>query len=441
MKFSKKISVLAMCSLFFVVVAPFCAYAGLSECAQKVWDIDENGEALVEQEDLLMLVRYAFSFQGDSITNGAVGNNARKTPGIIRQHIEMLESDGILDIDGDGEFHAGSDCLLLIRYARGLRGSELTNDAVTPDAIRTTPEEIIAYIENIENYHLDIKPCAPRIFTDYAEIIWDIDDNGEALIIGQDALMILRYMVGFQNESITNGIIGANAGRTSAQIITYIEGLEQSGVLDIDGNGAVKAGSDGMLLMRYSLGFRGLELTDGAVGPNGSRTTPEEIIAYIEMGGLPDCTSIENLSLDPLAMATQSSDYGGNPDSDDARDGSRSSYNHTNRESQPWWQIDLGSLAYIEYINLYNRSSNPERLKNFKIFVSETPFKTPSGDDMTLENIENGNICSWTEFVPGVIDNNNPEDYNIGEYGRYVRIQLTGTNYLNITEVEIYGCK
>lgn len=51
--------------------------------------------------------------------------------------------------------------------------------------------------------------------------------------------------------------------------------------LDIDGNGEAKALSDGLLLIRYLFGFSGDALIGGAIGEGATRTSAEEIEAYI----------------------------------------------------------------------------------------------------------------------------------------------------------------
>lgn len=51
--------------------------------------------------------------------------------------------------------------------------------------------------------------------------------------------------------------------------------------LDLDGNGAVDAGTDGVLLLRALLGVRGSALTAGALGPMPTRTNPDVIAALV----------------------------------------------------------------------------------------------------------------------------------------------------------------
>jgi len=50
---------------------------------------------------------------------------------------------------------------------------------------------------------------------------------------------------------------------------------------DVDGNGAVDALTDGLLLLRYLMGLRGAALIQGAVGAPALRRTAADIEAYI----------------------------------------------------------------------------------------------------------------------------------------------------------------
>jgi len=49
---------------------------------------------------------------------------------------------------------------------------------------------------------------------------------------------------------------------------------------------------------------------------------------------------------------------------------SRGSVTHTNVEAMPWWEVDLGQMATIEKLIVYNRSDSVmERLDNFTLKV------------------------------------------------------------------------
>jgi hypothetical protein len=51
------------------------------------------------------------------------------------------------------------------------------------------------------------------------------------------------------------------------------------------------------------------------------------------------------------------------------------SISHTNREQNPWWEVDLGEVCAIQEVRVWNRSDGVEdRLKNVKIIFSDKPF-------------------------------------------------------------------
>jgi hypothetical protein len=51
--------------------------------------------------------------------------------------------------------------------------------------------------------------------------------------------------------------------------------------LDVDGDGMVSSHTDALLILRYVAGFEGQSLIEGAVGPGCQRCTAEQIEAYI----------------------------------------------------------------------------------------------------------------------------------------------------------------
>lgn len=138
----------------------------------------------------------------------------------------------------------------------------------------------------------------------------------------------------------------------------------------------------------------------------------------------------ENLALGKVA--TQSSNYGGLASKavDGNTDGNYNTPNrsltHTNNDDGAWWQVDLGAVYDITTIKLYNRTDCcAERLSNFTILVSETPFTGNSGG---------------TAFATDVPYLENPvRTFSGNSRGRYIRVFLNGTDYLSLAEVEVYG--
>jgi hypothetical protein len=102
---------------------------------------------------------------------------------------------------------------------------------------------------------------------------------------------------------------------------------------------------------------------------------------------------------------------------------SANSFSQTTSTAQAWWQVDLGSLNIIDSIWTYNRTdSDVERQTNYDVKF---------GLDGT-----NWETCAYERSIMGT-----PGKYKFrgGILGRYVRIQLRGTNSLNLAEVQVWG--
>ena len=110
-------------------------------------DIDGNGQydALT---DGLLLLRGMFGLDGNALIGGTVASNATYTAAVdIESRIAILGD--LADIDGNGEIDALTDGLLTLRYLFGLQGDTLINGVVAGDATRKTAEEIEAHLETL----------------------------------------------------------------------------------------------------------------------------------------------------------------------------------------------------------------------------------------------------------------------------------------------------
>ena len=117
----------------------------ISPTAPMSWDVDHNGEADALTDGLLML-RYAFGLTGESLVNNAVAINSPLDSSEIEQSI--IETLSIADIDNNGQVDALTDGLLLLRYLFGLTGDALISNSVALDAARATHADIEQYIIN-----------------------------------------------------------------------------------------------------------------------------------------------------------------------------------------------------------------------------------------------------------------------------------------------------
>jgi len=109
---------------------------------------------------------------------------------------------------------------------------------------------------------------------------WDIDGDGVAEPL-TDGLLFVRYYLGFRGNTLVDDVVGADAARTSSdEIEDYMSYFLAEG--DIDGDDDVTALTDGVLLLRYLFRFRDDELIADAVDDDGVRQLAEEIESYIE---------------------------------------------------------------------------------------------------------------------------------------------------------------
>jgi hypothetical protein len=110
-------------------------------------DIDgnENYDALT---DGLLLLRGMFGLDGSALVTGTIASDAVYTESVdIESRIATLSE--LADIDGNGDIDALTDGLLTLRYLFGLQGDTLINGVVAGDATRTTAEEIEAHLETL----------------------------------------------------------------------------------------------------------------------------------------------------------------------------------------------------------------------------------------------------------------------------------------------------
>jgi len=108
------------------------------------------------------------------------------------------------------------------------------------------------------------------------------------------------------------------------------------------------------------------------------------------------------------------------------------SVSHTSSQPQEWWQVDLGDVFSLQQIRIWNRTDCcGERLSNFYVLVSDDPFPSTNLQE-TLDQPEVGRY-----YFKGTVARNT--DIEIARTGRHVRVQLAGTDYLALAEVEVIG--
>ncbi|RYG31308.1 hypothetical protein EON81_23190, partial [bacterium] len=98
---------------------------------------------------------------------------------------------------------------------------------------------------------------------------------------------------------------------------------------------------------------------------------------------------------------------------------------HTNYDAQAWWQADFASAATIETVNVFNRTDSfGSRINTFGVYLYLGGDLVYSAPNQTFQTDISGlNIAGMTFDTGGALADR-------------VRIQLTGTNYLQLAEVE-----
>ncbi|NLF68812.1 MAG: hypothetical protein GX575_07130 [Candidatus Anammoximicrobium sp.] len=102
---------------------------------------------------------------------------------------------------------------------------------------------------------------------------------------------------------------------------------------------------------------------------------------------------------------------------------------HTENEEQPWWQVDLGQVAALDRLVLYNRCDGGfgQRAARIQVLLSV------DGQQFRKVYQHDG-----TAFL-GQTDNKPLSVPLAGNQARYVRLQLPGRSYFHLDEVEIYS--
>jgi hypothetical protein len=113
----------------------------------------------------------------------------------------------------------------------------------------------------------------------FVSATWDFDSNDTADAL-TDGLLLLRHTFGLRGGMLTDGAVAPDSPLTAAEVEVAIG--DAYSIADIDGNGAVDALTDGLMLLRYLFGLRGDMLIGGAVSPDATRSTAADIEGYIQ---------------------------------------------------------------------------------------------------------------------------------------------------------------
>jgi hypothetical protein len=175
-------------------------------------DLDSDNDGMPDSWEQ----QYGLNYLNASDANSDLDNDSILA---IDEFLNETVPHASLDIDGNGEFDALTDGLLIIRSFFGI-----TNDALIAEAVGDNSSYI----------------SAPEIQSriDYFQPSLDIDNNGETDALS-DGLIILRYLFGINSSSLIDGVLSPDGTRTNLNdILTYFDTLiptdsDNDGVLDV----------------------------------------------------------------------------------------------------------------------------------------------------------------------------------------------------------------
>jgi len=115
------------------------------------WDFDGNGSADALTDGLMML-RFAFGLTGVNVTNGAIADNSDMSSEEVLSNLNNAKDSLLTDIDGNGVVDALTDGLMLLRALFGLSGDNVITGAIGNEATRISATDIATYIsDNMPN--------------------------------------------------------------------------------------------------------------------------------------------------------------------------------------------------------------------------------------------------------------------------------------------------
>lgn len=236
-------------------------------------DVDGNG-TVDSETDGYLLYRLLDNWDDTALVADRIASDASRTSAqqLRNWYQETFQNEAChLDIDGDGIAYAQTDGFIAYRYMAGLRGEQLTNGVTAASAVRSSPDDIVAWMQRM--YGSPIRLC-------------HLDVDGDGFMRSEtDGYLLYRYIDDYAPQDIIAGRIGDNATRTDASaVMAFLQDSYQQGTvchLDVDGDGIVYAGTDGNLLYRFLQGKVGDELTNGVVSAQAQRTTAQQIRTWL----------------------------------------------------------------------------------------------------------------------------------------------------------------
>ncbi|RWA58817.1 MAG: FkbM family methyltransferase [Mesorhizobium sp.] len=141
-----------------------------------------------------------------------------------------------------------------------------------------------------------------------------------------------------------------------------------------------------------------------------------------------------NLAMNKPALQSSTSEWSSSPlPEEDARGANNGNISgemgfHTDREQNPWWQVDLGEEFLIRRIVIYNRQHEAQRLRHFSILRSLDGHRW-----VTFYRKIDGTVFGDSDLRPYVAEIRGDQP------ARFVRVQLEGWGWLHFNECQVFG--
>ncbi|MEO1627254.1 MAG: GEVED domain-containing protein, partial [Bacteroidota bacterium] len=173
---------------------------------------------------------------------------------------------------------------------------------------------------------------------------------------------------------------------------------------------------------------------------NGNLESNQLQVDYVEGQGGP-CQQLTNVALSKTAsQSSVSPSIQPPPDAQYGVDGitnnqwgSNFSLCATRWEPEQWWEVDLGEVYNLSELRIWNaQGPNGDLFVNYWVFVSKTPFTSTDPTSTATQ-------ADFSVYKTQVAGRYESIDL-LGSKGRYLRVQLTGTSFLMMEEMEVMGC-
>ena len=110
---------------------------------------------------------------------------------------------------------------------------------------------------------------------------WSLDFDGDGQVKAlSDGLMLVRHLLGIRGDALLKRLGGQGERQTPEAVSAWISRGAQAGWLDFDGDGQTTALGDGLLMVRSLMGIRGGDLLPKAIG------TDSPLLGGYEVGDL-----------------------------------------------------------------------------------------------------------------------------------------------------------